>query len=110
MNKKPLKFSGFFYIYIMKYIKSFEKFTPMIGIGSRPELSGELVEDDGEAIAPTSIEITGKAGQPTRKVRVQKIGKKPGAKLKVSEPNYIPGIQMRNNNDGTELNSHPSQS
>ena len=94
----------------MKYLKSFEKFTPMIGTGTRPELAGELVEDDGEAIVPTSMEITGKAGQPTRKVRVQKLGKKPGVKLKVAEPNYLPGIQRRNSNGGIELNSLPSQS
>lgn len=95
----------------MVYIKTFEKFTAMIGTGNRPELPGQLVTDDEEAIYPTNMDITGHIGTPIRSVRVQKIGKSPKTKLKKAAPNY-PEMQKRNsqNRETTLLNSLPSQS
>lgn len=95
----------------MRYIKTFEKFTAIVGTGTRPELPGQIVTDDENAIYPTDMEITGHIGTPTKKVRVQKLGKSPKNKLKKVAPNY-PEIQRRTNQnrDSTLLNSLPSQS
>jgi len=93
----------------MRYIKTFEKYVAMIGTGTRPELAGEIKIDDENAIVPTDMEITGHIGTPIRKVRVQKLGKSPKVKNRISAANY-PELQKRNQKDTTLLNSLPSQS
>ena len=84
----------------MKYLQSFEDY--------RPELAGQLVNDDEDIIYPMDKEITGHIGSQIKKVRLQKVGKSP-KRQKSAAPNY-PEMQLRNNLVKTELNALPSQS
>jgi hypothetical protein len=94
----------------MKYLKSFEKFTPIVGTGQRPELDGELVSDDEEIVYPWQVEITGHIETPIRNMKKNKLGKNPGTKLKKAAPTY-PDIQKRNDlTDVISGNDFPSQS
>jgi hypothetical protein len=95
----------------MRYIKSFEKYTAIVGTGYKADLPGQVVTDDEEAIYPSDVEITGHIGTPVKSVRVRKLGKSPKVGLKKASPNY-PEMRKRNNQnqETTLLNSLPSQS
>ena len=77
----------------MKYLKTFEAYpefknkNPLqsvrynSGEHERPQLDGELVDEDDEDITiPINVEITGHIGTPVKKVKTQKLSKEPKIK------------------------------